>query len=151
VARIRFRSDNRYIAEQKALGRGFERVASWATRDLFDATPAAEPGDIWRVYWYSLEAPGHLGPPAGYDICCITCRRVHSWNTATNCASRKPIREEGTGKVIGYTCAHSGVSSCWQWTGSAEEGTLTASPSLYSREDLGGCGYHGFLRNGEIT
>ena len=95
--------------------------------------PAPKPGDTWLIRWY--RPGGAEGPIAGYAICCPGCRKVHDWTTATNC---KP-------------CSHQGISSCWTWTGSAEANVLTASPSLHSVKDLGGCGWHGHLINGVLT
>lgn len=41
-------------------------------------------------------------------------------------------------------------SGGWQRTGDTFD-TLTLTPSIYRREDLGGCGWHGFITNGEVT
>lgn len=130
---MRFRTDSRYIAEAKALGRPY--AVFYGTREQWKATPPAEPGDAWRTRWYGSDAV------AGYDIGCPKCRQVHGWTTAGNCASRRKLPDGGT------TCDHMGVGSCWTWTGSAEEGTLSASPSLHA---TGACGWHGFLTNGEL-
>lgn len=51
----------------------------------------------------------------------------------------------------GTKCQHSGVGSCWVWTGSAEANTLHASPSLHALKEKGACGYHGFLQNGILS
>lgn len=133
--RIRFRSDNPLIARFKAESRS-ERGTYGFSDDEWAATPAAQPGDIWRILWH--KPPGVVGPLAGYDICCPQCGQVHSWTTALNCASRWP---DGA-------CDHSGVGSCWTWTGIAEEGTLSASPSLHAS---GACGWHGWLKDGVLT
>lgn len=153
-ARMRFRTDGDRYAEAKGLGRTFEQehsckcgrddcplAPSATNRALWDATPAAEPGDTWRVHWY--RPIDYTGPEllAGYAICCPGCRHVHRWTGALNCASK---RERESGVV---TCDHNGVASCWTWTGSAEDGTLTASPSLHA---VGACGWHGWLQNGEL-
>lgn len=37
----------------------------------------------------------------------------------------------------------------WERTGETFE-TLTLSPSILRRADWGGCGWHGFIRNGEV-
>lgn len=164
--RLRKREDHRYIAELKAMGK--QRVETgddptWCTQEEWDATPIAEPGDTWRVRWYARDDAGNVlepGPIAGYDICCIKCRKIHGWTTATNCSSRRPLPEweytdPETGaksmKPGGFTCDHSGKSSCWTWTGSLEEGTLDAKPSLWCQVELGGCGYHGWLTNGVLS
>jgi hypothetical protein len=111
---------------------------------LLRATPPVQPGDTWRVRWYAPE--GREGPIAGYAIGCPTCGMVHAWTTANNCqAGRRAI---GTTSIT--VCEHSGTGSCWQWSGSAEAGTLTASPSLHSVLALGGCGFHGFLTGGVL-
>lgn len=141
---MRFRTDARYIAEAKALGR--EYADFYGTREVWDATPPAEPGDTWRALWFRTEAV------AGYDICCPICKHVHAWTTALNCRSRRTrtgTREDGT--TFEYVaCDHSTVGSCWRWTGSAEDGTLSASPSLWCQQEKGGCGFHGYLTNGEL-
>jgi hypothetical protein len=133
--RIRFRSDSSHVADLRAVGKA---RPDYIGAEEWDAVAAAQPGDTWRVHWYKEDADGNSmeGPFAGYDICCPGCRRVHAWTTALNCLP-KP-------------CPHEGKGSCWQWTGSAEEGTLTASPSLYSVKEKGGCGWHGFLANGTL-
>lgn len=38
----------------------------------------------------------------------------------------------------------------WQRTGDTFE-TLTLSPSIHRIPDRGGCGWHGWVRNGEVT
>jgi|SRR5579872_2914802 len=131
--RIRFRSDSWWIADGKAVGKS---RPDWVSAESWDAVPKAEPGDTWRVTWYKEDTGGNPieGPFAGYDICCPGCKRVHPWTTATNCLP-KP-------------CPHEGKGSCWRWSGSAEDGTLTAQPSLLSERSKGGCGWHGFLTNG---
>jgi hypothetical protein len=143
--RIRLRTDNRYIAERKALGDAFNPQAGWYTEEEWNAVPPAAPGDTWRAWWYSSTAAEHIGPLAGYDIACPRCRRVHAWTTAINCASRRPL---ATG---GFTCDHTGTGSCWTWTGTLEDGTLSASPSLHSDPAHGGCGFHGHLTNGDLS
>lgn len=152
--RTRFRSDSWHFADEAArLERGLP--LRWTLENRPDefrevqTTPPARPGDLWRVRWatrYDAEHP-EPGPIAGYAIGCPTCLEVHAWTTATNCsAARRPI--EG---MPGHSvCIHSGTGSCWNWTGSAEEGTLSASPSLYSVKELGGCGFHGFLTAGVL-
>lgn len=163
MTRMRFRTDNSHIAERKRLGDTYEvaHVESWATREVWDATPAAEPGDTWRTRWavtIEQKAQGLTeGPIAGYAIACIKCREVHRWTSALNCEPKIPwstswVDDEGVSRTSSRThCTHSGKGSCWVWTGSAEENLLNASPSLHSLIDKGGCGYHGFLTNGEIT
>jgi Family of unknown function (DUF6527) len=162
-ARMRFRTDSPWIAAAKAKGRTFEQEYDgdvgdgWAptpeARAIWDATPLPEPGDTWRVRWYGSDAM------AGYDICCPKCREIHGWTTATNCGSRRALPEweytdPTTGvksmKPGGFTCDHSGVGSCWNWQGSAEDNAMTASPSLWCQEEKGGCGWHGWLQNGEM-
>lgn len=41
-------------------------------------------------------------------------------------------------------------SGGWQRTGDTFK-TLTLTPSIFRRKDLGGCGWHGFITNGEVT
>ena len=133
---MRFRTDAVLVAELKGLGKSFEdylgRFGDSELRELWDSTPPAEPGDTWRSTWYGT------GNVAGYMICCPQCREVHRWTTANNCASKQP----------GGSCSHSGLGSCWTWTGEAEQNTLTASPSLHAS---GACGWHGWLRNGVLS
>jgi hypothetical protein len=59
---------------------------------------------------------------------------VHFWTHGHDCGDRS--REH---------------VSCWTWTGSPDDGTLSAQPSLWVVPDLGGCGWHGFLTNGEMV
>lgn len=118
---IRFRDGWEFVADFKAAGKTFEQLG----RDM-----------VTREQWDAVE------PAAPGDIW-----RVH-WYTAPG--------EPQPGPMAGYsicytTCPHSGKGSCWSWSGSAEEGTLTAQPSLYCRADLSGCGYHGFLTNGILS
>lgn len=139
MTQIRFRDDSPHVAQMRFKGTPWEPYMDYITKESFDATPLPQPGDIWRSLWYQSPEEKAAGKPrviAGYAICCPKCGDIHVWTTATNCSSRK-----------NGVCSHSGVGSCWEWTGSAEEGTLTASPSLLCHE----CGYHGWLRNGQLT
>ena len=146
---IHFRTDNWHFAQCKF--KGTPRQEAW--KDIsqadYDAIPLPVPGDIWRITWYK-EGGGPGGPFAGYAICCPKCGDIHQWTTATNCAfqptSHSYKSTDGSEKSY-KTCGHSGKASCWDWGGSAEEGTLTANPSLLCHT----CGYHGWLRNGELT
>jgi hypothetical protein len=160
--RIRFRNDSAFKADDTAARARGDKLL-WHHLEELDTEPVppAEPGDCWRVRWgLSVEqtAAGMTeGPIAGYEITCIKCKRNHAWTTSTNCSTIKDrpwsyvdadgVTQSGVAKV----CDHSGVGSCWVWTGSPEAGDLTASPSLWCREDLGGCGYHGFLQNGVLS
>ena len=143
---MRFRSDSDIRAEYHARHDRGEALAlcPCGSADCdekaqhFLGTPPAEPGDTWRVHW--ARTVDQVGPPAlaGYAICCPKCRLVHLWSSASNCAS----------KNADGGCAHTGVGSCWNWTGSAEDNRLSASPSLYA---LHACGWHGFLTDGELV
>lgn len=115
--------------------------------EVYMQVPAAEPGDTWRVRWHN---PDGEGPIAGYAICCPKCREVHLWASAANCSSRHSYPVTGTdGQTYqGYRCDHTGVGSCWVWSGSAEDNQLSASPSLHA---VNACGWHGFLTNGELS
>jgi hypothetical protein len=151
--RIRFRSDNSFKADDAArLARGLKTV--WNNPEELVGVEPAQPGDVWRSRWaLSLDqkAAGMTeGPIAGYSICCPKCLAVHHWGTALNCEPKIPWSVTGTdGQVYtGTKCRHSGEGSCWNWTGSAEDGTLSASPSLHCIETAGGCGWHGHLTNG---
>lgn len=133
MTRIRLRTDHRFIADAKARG-----IARWehTTPEEWDTVPPAEPGDTWRVTWWRPNE--EIGPLAGYDICCPQCRQVHGWTVSGNCNAHT---------IPGKRCDHEGVGSCWTWTGSAEDGTLTAMPSLYA---IRACGWHGWLDKGEM-
>jgi hypothetical protein len=133
AVRIRFRADGCHYVQMRAKG------TEWAeyfgvSREAYEALPPGEPGDIWRIRWY--KEGGGEGPIAGYAIWCPECNDLHHWTTATNCA------KGATG-----ACVHSGIGSCWEWTGSAEDGTLTARPSLLCHS----CGFHGWLTNGSLA
>lgn len=129
---MRFLTGGSHIADLKAAGE--TNGADFYEQALWDATPTAVPGDVWRVRWARTIGTNADGPIAGYAICCSLCLRVHWWTTALNCLP-KP-------------CPHEGVGSCWTWTGSAESNLLTASPSLHCLKEKGGCGFHGWLQNG---
>lgn len=157
---LRPRKDSWYIAETKA--KRPERVLpgesiEWCSQEQWDATPPAQAGDCWRTRWAlgveERKAGLIEGPIAGYAICCIKCGGVHCWTTATNCGTKR--EKTGTnpdGSTFTYTsCDHSGTGSCWQWSGSLEDGTLDAKPSLHCQLELGGCGYHGWLNSGTLT
>lgn len=142
--RIRFRSDNWHYVSMRTNG------ADWVDyiglpKEEYEALPLLQPGDIWRSHWR-----GEAGNLAGYAICCPTCKEVHPWTTATNCSFNltEHTYKDKDGNDKSYkVCGHSGIGSCWDWTGSAEEGTLSANPSLLCHT----CGYHGWLKNGELT
>lgn len=140
--RIRFRIDSAFKADDAArVARG--EPTQWMEPAEVVGVDPAQPGDCWRVRWMATvdqRAAGIEGGIAGYDICCPKCLKVHGWTQARNCGQ----------KTSGGSCAHSGVSSCWNWTGNAEDGTLSASPSLHCDASIGGCGWHGFLTNGEL-
>ena len=91
--------------------------------------PAAQLGDAWRI----TSTSGEL---TGYALTCPneSCDQgVHFWTHAYDCSPE--TREH---------------SSCWTWTGAPEDGTLSAQPSLWVVQDRGGCGWHGFLTDGEM-
>src|SRR4051812_30389193 len=146
---MRFRRDGFRYADLKASGVSKEdyfkgRIATPEESGFWDATPPAQPGDVWRIFWHHRVDDIQVNDQiAGYDICCIACGRCHAWTSARNCGSRK---EDGS-------CDHTNArSSCWQWSGSAEAGTLSASPSLQVIKEYcpWGCGWHGYITNGDI-
>lgn len=156
--RMRFRTDGSHYADLKANGWTFEGDGEKCygkcftdpkeyeeAKNCWDGTPKAEPGDVWRLHW-----GGKDGAIAGYAICCPGCGHVHSWVRATNCS--QSVHKSWTDKdgiEHPYTsCVHEGVGSCWDWSGSAEEGTLTAAPSLLVQQD--DCHWHGFIQGGDI-
>jgi hypothetical protein len=157
--RIRFRTDSAFKADDTAARARGEKLQWFHAEELdVDPVPPAEPGDCWRVRWGGTQWPEGQGPIAGYEICCIKCKHNHAWCTSTNCQPRVPWSvswvDSETGETrtsSGTKCLHEGVGSCWQWTGSPEAGDLTASPSLWSVLEKGGCGYHGFLQNGILS
>lgn len=108
------------------------------------ATPPAAPGDTWRLTFYDSDNT------AGYAICCPKCLRIHHWCNASNCGEKHPYDwtdRDGT-KRTGWTCGHQDRrESCWTWTGSASDGTLTCVPSLL---ECGDCKWHGWVTNGEL-
>lgn len=150
---MRFRVDGWHYADIKAAGIPYAQyLRTEEEKHFWETTPRAEPGDVWRIFWYH-RSPG--GPQvddrlAGYAIGCPGCHRVHAWTTANNCGAK--IRRtyiDLEGKEVPYeSCVHNGFSSCWTWTGSAEEGTLSASPSLLVTQS--DCHWHGWLRNGSL-
>lgn len=95
------------------------------------SVPEAEPGDVWRTREGSAD-----GPVIGYGLTCPNERcdqGMHIWTHAYDCTDRTP--------------GH----SCWTWTGSPETDDLTATPSLHVMAELGGCGWHGWLRDGVMV
>lgn len=112
---------------------------------LYDALdgqlPKPEPGDCWRIGVY-----GNPNGTAGYAICCPRCREVHFWTHAVNCKTRRSLPDGGS------TCGHERTgTSCWTWQTRWKGVPVNARPSLHCDAKLGGCGYHGFLRNGALT
>jgi hypothetical protein len=143
---IRFRTDGCHFVQMRAKGTEWRDI--WGiSKEEWDALEPGRPGDIWRIRWYK---DGSEGPIAGYAIWCPKCNDLHHWTTATNCreGGQEHSYKSGTGvERTYYVCGHSGVGSCWEWTGSAEEGTLTARPSLLCHT----CGFHGWLTNGQLS
>lgn len=154
---MRFRTDSAHIAELKRQGKTLEEstFGGWPTLEEWNAVPPAAPGDTWRTRWY--KAGTEEGPIAGYAIACSRCLETHRWTSALNCEPKIPwsvswVDDQGvTQTSSGTHCQHSGVGSCWIWTGSAEANTLHASPSLHALKEKGACGYHGFLQNGVLS
>lgn len=147
---MRLRTDSWYIA-------GWKRAAALGRPDvagsvLDDPVPAAELGDVWVIRFDGDRTQSHDNTPEdwpiiGYALTCPNeqCRfGVHDWTWANNCGEKLP---EGEAR-----CTHMrDRRSCWQWSGSVDDGTLTATPSLHSPTELGGCGWHGHLRDGEMV
>lgn len=152
---MRFRTDGWHYADLKAHGWTAEtyfahRTITEEEKKEWDDCPKAEPGDVWRIRWHSH---GGDGPIAGYAICCIGCGHVHAWTTASNCNLKFQTNwrdDKGVDHPY-WTCPHSGTGSCWEWSGSAEEGTLTAKPSLQVIAiNPGDCNWHGYIENGDV-
>lgn len=149
--RIRFRTDGFFAADDAAAQARGDKMQWYRTVEELENTPPAVPGDCWRSRWY--RAAGEEGPVAGYAICCPKCLHVHAWNQAHGCTFNPRTYDYIDNDGVTHTstvCGHSGQSSCWNWTGSPEEGTLSATPSLHCAEALGGCGWHGHLTNGVL-
>lgn len=124
---MNYRTDSAHLAgwHRALLSGALERKPDADYSDTL-AVPPAELGDVWRA-----------GP--GYALTCpnASCKQgVHVWDHAWDC-------RPGARKCDG--------SGCWTWTGSIEGGTLTAQPSLHVLVSKGGCGWHGWLRQGEMT
>lgn len=153
---MRLRTDDYHLAGWKrgALVGGRTDVAE---QFLVDDVIEAVEGDVWVIRtmppgdedgWRTQSWGGDHEdwPVIGYALTCPneSCRfGVHEWTHASNCDQHFPAG--------GPRCAHQrDRTSCWTWSGSVLDGTLTASPSLHSPADLGGCGWHGWLRNGTL-
>ncbi len=161
---MRFRTDGWHYADLKAEGYTFEDYFAGRPlaevemeRQYWDVTFKAERGDVWRIFWRHEVNGAHVDDwVAGYAICCVACGRIHAWTTALNCGQKvKRTYHDVEGKPVEYeTCVHQeNHTSCWTWTGSAEANTLTASPSLLVVKDRcpWGCGWHGWIKDGEIN
>lgn len=156
---MRVRTDSWWLAARK---RAVEKGASpdprttpppnggeWS-KDFLDALndpnfEAAQDGDVWVLRGEGRTqsvGEGHDDwPVIGYGLVCPreTCEDpVHLWTHASDCEARYGQERP---------CKHGGPS-CWTWTGSPGDDTLTAHPSLWIKEP--GCGWHGFLRNGKM-
>jgi hypothetical protein len=149
-AHMRFRTDSWHDAKRAKWTD--EQLKEWSEThegiERIRATPPAQPGDTWRIFWHKNDesAPDVL---AGYAICCPTCRGIHCWTTASNCHWQETEHSwtDQAGVIHKYkVCGHSGKSSCWTWTNSAEENKLTARASLWAQSP--DCGWHGFLTDG---
>ena len=158
---MRFRTDGYHYAELKGLWdvkMQNDYRAKFLTEEeakYWDSTPAAVPGDVWRIHWRVDDGAGGSvdGPVAGYAICCPACKHVHQWTMAGNCNQSVTLTyKDSTGADIPYrSCVHSGTGSCWSWSGSAEENNLTGSPSLQViNGGSGDCKWHGFIQAGDI-
>lgn len=106
----------------------------------------AKPGDVWEVRQDPRDGRTQtvrLDPAwtvIGYVLTCPNeqCSEgVHQWTHARDC------------KAPFENCKNGGPS-CWNWEGTIEDGDLTGNPSLWASADLGGCGWHGYLRHGEM-
>jgi len=112
----------------------------------------AVPGDCWVVRQNPDDGTERgwgastLGwPVVGYGLVCPleSCTEgVHVWDHASDCPGRfgsEPCKYDN------------GQAGCWTWTGTPEDDTLTGSPSLHCMAERGGCGWHGWLRNGQMV
>lgn len=131
---MNLRTDSAHIAGWRRayqLGAAPEINVRWALSDLApdeSAITAAQPGDVWSI-------------GDGMKGYCLTCPNaaciegIHCWTHVRDCSQRKDPSH----------------LSCWTWTGSPEAGDLTAQPSLHVVAEWGGCGWHGWLRAGEMV
>lgn len=150
---MRFRTDGWNWADQDIAAMSDEKIIEIYGADELArvrATPPAEPGDVWRVFWYreNESEPQQL---AGYAICCPKCRRIHDWTRANNCHWNETEHSwtDDAGKIHRYkVCGHSGKGSCWNWSGNAEQNNLTAQSSLWNQAP--DCGWHGWLTDGVL-
>lgn len=131
--------------------------SEWSQRylDFLDSGEEARPGDVWIL----RQPPGQPNqrswdeshpdwPIIGYAMTCplASCEHgLHAWDHAHSCPAGK-----SEGGVV-QPCEKGPDRGCWDWSGSAYDGTLTASPSLHCVAELGGCGWHGHLVNGEMV
>lgn len=137
---MRFRTDHMTAAEEHArVLAGKSRIPctcddlDCASRpEVYEKVEPARPGDMWTCMFSDRGQ-------AGYWLCCPKCGDLHAVTSASNCT------EKGT--FGGYVmCRHQHERiSCWTWSGSAENNTLTAHPSIHF---VGECGWHGWLENG---
>lgn len=115
----------------------------------------ALPGDVWIIRQPPGQ-PNHRAwheehpdwPIVGYALTCpkADCETgAHLWDHAHECHAGHTI--DGAVQL----CIKGPDRGCWDWTGSAADGTLSASPSLHCSAELGGCGWHGWLHNGEMS
>ncbi len=102
----------------------------------------AQEGDVWRLAGF-MNRPETAG---GYALTCPKrdcAEGVHRWWHAAGCPA---------GNDSDAACVHGADrTSCWTWTGTPEEGNLSANPSLWCMAERGGCGWHGWLRDGSMV
>lgn len=151
---VRLRRDSWYRAGQhRALDLGVFTTEGWdvdSVREIM-GTESARPGDAWALIGGGWAAPGVVG---GYVLCCPleACESaVHPWTHAYNCP-----RAKSRAGACKRGQSPPGQDSCWVWSGTARDGTLTAEPSLHvvaviDGKPTGGCGFHGFLRQGVLA
>ncbi len=102
-------------------------------------------GDTFRIYWYHMVNGKQVDDQlAGYMICCPKCLTLHSWTSAKDC-------KVGTSPTQVYCDHQRNRTSCWTWTGSAEDNKLSASPSLQVVKGKDQpCDWHGVLTDGVL-
>lgn len=132
---MRLRTDSLHVAGWKRsadLGaRAVQSADDVSTLTDYANIEAAQLGDVWEIH-------NQAGAIVGYGLTCpnVRCDQgAHAWDHAFDC----PIRYQPD------------APGCWTWSGSVADGTLTASPSLHVLEERGGCGWHGWLRDGEMV
>ena len=133
-----------------------EAVGTWSQHwiDFVNNGEEAKLGDVWVVRQPPDEpnrrtfAGSRRWPIIGFALTCPkqSCEfGMHVWDHAHECKAGHTVNG------IIQLCQKGPNRGCWDWTGSPNNDTLTGSPSLHCVESFGGCGWHGWLRNGVMV